>query len=59
MKLKEIREIAEQKNIKTDKLKKSELVRAIQVAEGYTSCFDTSVITSCEQHTCMWRNDCV
>ena len=29
--LKKIREIAEQKNIMTDKLKKSELVRAIQV----------------------------
>jgi hypothetical protein len=41
MKLDEIKEIAKQHNIKAGKMKKSDLVRAIQQAEGNEVCFDT------------------
>jgi hypothetical protein len=58
MKLDEIKEIAKQHNIKTGKLKKAELVRAIQQAEGNEVCFETSRADSCGQQACLWREDC-
>jgi hypothetical protein len=59
MKLEEIKEIAKQHNIKTGKLKKAELVRAIQMAEGNIPCFDTGQVDGCCQGDCLWRPDCV
>lgn len=58
MKLDEIKEIARQRKIKTGKAKKSELVRAIQQAEGNEPCFDNGKVAVCGQHTCTWREDC-
>lgn len=58
MKLDEIREIAKQHNIKPGKMKKADLVRAIQQAEGNEACFDTGKAETCGQHTCLWREDC-
>ena len=59
MKLDEIKEIARQRNIKTGKLKKSDLVRIIQQAEGNEPCFDSGKAAQCGQEGCMWREDCV
>ncbi len=59
MKLEEIKEIAKQHNIKVGKLKKAELVRAIQLAEGNIPCFDTGQVDECSQGDCLWRPDCV
>jgi hypothetical protein len=58
MKLEEIKELAKQHNIKTGKLKKAELVRAIQEAEKNDICFDTGTAGECGQETCTWRDDC-
>jgi hypothetical protein len=58
MKLDEIKEIAKQHNIKTAKMKKAELVRAIQQAEGNEQCFDSGKATTCDQEKCLWREDC-
>ena len=58
MKLEEIKAIAKQHDIKVGKLKKAELVRAIQVAEGNEVCFETSQVESCGQAECLWRSDC-
>jgi murein tripeptide amidase MpaA len=58
MKLEEIKELAKQHNIKTGKLKKAELVRAIQEAEKNDICFDTGTAARCGQETCAWRDDC-
>lgn len=58
MKLDDIKEIARQHNIKTGKLKKAELVRAIQQAEGNDVCFETGVSAECGQALCLWREDC-
>ena len=59
MKLEEIKEIAQRFNIKTGKLKKAELVRAIQNAEGNELCFETGTADGCGQNTCVWREACV
>jgi len=59
MKLDEIREIAKQHNIKVGKMKKADLVRAIQQAENNAVCFETGQSNSCGQADCLWREDCV
>ncbi len=59
MKLDEIKEIAKQHDIKIGKMKKAELVRAIQAAEGNVVCFETGQASECGQAECLWRADCV
>ena len=58
MKLDEIKEIAKQHHIKTGKMKKAELVRAIQAAEKNEQCFDSGNAATCGQEDCLWREDC-
>jgi len=59
MKIDEIREIAKRQGVKAGRLKKSELVRSIQQAEGSQQCFDTNNSKKCGQPGCLWREDCV
>lgn len=58
MKLDEIKEIAKQHGIKVGRMKKAELVRAIQLAEQNDPCFETGKSDVCGQDTCTWREDC-
>lgn len=58
MKLEEIKEMAKQHDIKIGKLKKADLVRAIQSAEGNDACFETGQAAGCGQAECLWRSDC-
>lgn len=58
MKLDEIKEMARKHGIKTAKVRKSELVRAIQQAEGNEPCFDAGKAAECGQDGCLWRDDC-
>lgn len=41
MKIEQIKEIAKKRGVKTGKMKKGEIIRAIQEAEGNPACFDT------------------
>lgn len=58
MKMDEIKAIAREHGIKISKLKKSDLVRSIQQAEGNSPCFDTNRSHECGQNSCLWRDDC-
>jgi hypothetical protein len=58
MKMDEIKEIAKLHDIKVARLKKTDLVRAIQQAEGNAQCFDSGMSHGCGQHNCLWREDC-
>ncbi|KAF0217120.1 MAG: hypothetical protein FD174_3421 [Geobacteraceae bacterium] len=58
MKTEEIKEIAKQRGVKTGKMKKGEIIRAIQEAEGNPMCFDTGKAAECGQMSCLWREDC-
>jgi len=58
MKLAEVRELAAQRGLKTDKMKKTAVVKAVQAAEGNTPCFDTGAAAECGQANCLWRVDC-
>ena len=58
MKLEEIRAIAKQHDIKTGRMKKAELIRAIQESEGNAQCFETGQAERCGQMACLWRSVC-
>lgn len=58
MRMEEIKEIARQRGVKTGKMKKGEVIRAIQEAEGNPTCFDTGNAAECAQDDCLWREDC-
>ncbi|ABL00663.1 Rho termination factor N-terminal domain-containing protein [Pelobacter propionicus] len=58
MKLVEIRERAKQFGITASKMKKADLVRAIQQSERNTPCFETGRAEICQQDSCLWREDC-
>ncbi len=59
MKIDEIKEIAKRRGVKAGRVKKSELVRSIQLSEGNQQCFDTNHSKKCGQPDCLWREDCV
>lgn len=58
MTLTHIRTIAIQKGIKPGSLKKVDLIRSIQRAEGLFDCYATAYDGVCDQLHCAWREDC-
>lgn len=58
MKMTEVREKAAKLGLKSGKMKKVDLIRAIQNKEGYSPCFQTG-LDSCDQHDCCWRSACL
>ena len=58
MSMNDIKEKARNFGIDAGKMKKVELVRAIQKAEGYNACYGTTNGT-CTQTHCCWRSDCL
>jgi hypothetical protein len=58
MNLQETKEIARQRGLKAGKMKKGEIIRAMQEAEGNPTCFDNGKAAACGQGKCLWREDC-
>jgi cold shock CspA family protein len=58
MDLREIRKIAKTMGIQTKGMDKAELIHAIQLAEGNFDCYGTAVEETCDQESCLWRQDC-
>ena len=54
----EIRKIARNLGVKTSKLRKDELILAIQTEEQNFPCFGTAIDGDCDQVECIWRKDC-
>ncbi|HDK43748.1 MAG TPA: SAP domain-containing protein [Desulfobacteraceae bacterium] len=44
--------------LKPGKMKKADLIRAIQIQEGNNPCFSPNR-ESCDQTGCCWHSDCV
>lgn len=59
MTLKEVKEAAKRLDVKVGKMKKDEIIRAIQKAEGNYDCFGSAVSGECTQMDCLWRKDCL
>lgn len=58
MKMPEIKAKAKGLGIQAGKMKKGDLIRAIQEREGNFPCFQTSE-GECSQWECCWRTDCL
>ena len=58
MTVKELQKMAKGLGIKAAKLRKAEMIRAIQTAEGNFDCFDTAT-DYCDQVSCLFRSDCL
>ena len=58
MDMKELRKIAKRHGINTAKMKKEDVIRAIQRAEGNFDCFGSARSGHCSQDACLWRQDC-
>ena len=58
MEMKDIRAIAKKCGISTARVKKVELIRSIQRAEGNFECYGTATEEVCDQEECRWREDC-
>lgn len=58
MKMKNIIEIAKKMNVNCEGMDKTELIRAIQKAEGNIPCYATRE-HECDQVNCLWREDCI
>jgi len=54
----EIRRMAKRLGVKAVGVKKVDLVRQIQTAEGNFPCFGTAQ-DFCDQSNCLWRKDCL
>jgi hypothetical protein len=57
-KLQEVRTIARKMGINTRNVTLTELIRAIQKAEGNTDCYMTAQFLTCGQVNCCWRDVC-
>lgn len=58
MNMKEIREMARQLGVRSIRMRKADLIRAIQRAEGNFDCYGTATEEECDQEECLWREEC-
>jgi hypothetical protein len=58
MQMKKIKEIAKRKALTPGRMSRTDLIRAIQRAEGNFDCFATIHVNGCNQMNCLWREDC-
>jgi hypothetical protein len=59
MNMTEIRLLARERGINAAKMRKAELIRTIQIEENNRPCYATNHVDDCDQHGCLWRNDCL
>ncbi|OHE60347.1 MAG: SAP domain-containing protein [Thermodesulfovibrio sp. RBG_19FT_COMBO_42_12] len=59
MTLKQVKEIAKVNGLKVGNMKKENIIRAIQRAEGNNDCFGSANAGICDQFNCLWREDCL
>ena len=56
--LQEVRNIARKMGIDTRNVSMTELIRAIQRAEGNKDCYLSAQALTCREKNCLWREDC-
>jgi len=59
MNFNETRRMAKGMGINTHRLKKPDIIRAIQRAEFNLECFGTERVEYCNEDLCLWRHDCL
>ena len=58
MRFQEIQKMATTMGIPAYRVKKTELIRAIQRTEGNIECYGTDRLDHCDEQECLWRMDC-
>jgi len=58
MKMIQIKKYAGKKGVHSGKMKKAELIRAIQAAEGNPTCYGSERKSYCQEANCLWESDC-
>jgi len=58
MNVNEIKAMARKNGVKTGKVQKAEIIRAIQKAENSLACYGTDRVQSCNEQKCLWLVDC-
>lgn len=58
MTVREIQKMAKEMGVKISGLRKTEMIRSIQRAEGNPDCFGTAT-DYCDQSGCLFRQDCL
>ena len=59
MRLEEIQKMAKGMGIRSLKMKKAHLIRAIQTAENNIECYGTKRVENCQEMACLWKSDCL
>jgi hypothetical protein len=59
MKIQKIQIMAKAMGINTFRMKKTDMVRAIQRAEHNPDCFSKNRVGYCGELVCLWRDDCI
>ncbi len=54
-----IRKLAKEMGINTYRMKKTDIIRAIQRSENNIDCYGTERVTECMEDSCLWREDCL
>jgi hypothetical protein len=58
MNINEIKSMAKKNGVKTGKMQKAEIIRAIQRAENNFDCYGTDRVQNCNEQKCLWLADC-
>lgn len=58
MKMQQVQHIARSHGLNCGRVTKQQLIMNIQAAEGNFPCFATAFDFECDQHDCLWRQDC-
>ena len=58
MNMSQVKLVAKERGVKPGKMRKVELIRAIQKAEKNPQCFNTKFSQECGEEQCFWREDC-
>ncbi|MFH2012593.1 MAG: Rho termination factor N-terminal domain-containing protein [Pseudomonadota bacterium] len=59
MNFNEVRRMAKDLGINTAKMKKTDVIRAIQRAENNIDCYATGRVNDCYELLCLWKSECL
>jgi hypothetical protein len=59
MRFQEIQKMAKGMDINTYRMKKTDIIQAIQRKEENIDCYGTDRVDHCEEQACYWRSDCL
>ena len=59
MRFQDIRKMAKDMDVNTYRMRKTDVIRAIQDAENNIECYGTERVSSCDEQACLWRSDCL